>query len=110
MLIYLAAPYSNVEDKDELMKKIMTYSGAYMLENKGSHIVSPLFNHYSLEHVPELGGTYEFWEAYSAELLGVCRKMIVLTLPGWTKSKGVQSEMMIAKSRSIPVEFVELCI
>lgn len=105
-MIYLSAPYSRVADKDELMAKIMTFSGRFMLTHPGQHICSPLFNHYSLDRVPELGTDYAFWKAYSANMLGRCDRMIVLEIDGWLESTGVADEIRIAGLERIPVEYV----
>lgn len=43
----------------------------------------------------------EFWYAGTLELLRRCDAMILV--PGWETSKGVQSEMVEAHNRNIPV-------
>lgn len=103
MLIYLAAPYSNVPDKDKLMEAVMKFSGQYMLDHPGHHIVSPLFNHYSLHLVPEMGGDYTFWKNYSRDLLSRCDRMIMLTINGEKiESTGVDDELNYAMELNLP--------
>jgi hypothetical protein len=106
MLVYLAAPYSNAEDKDALMRQIMKTSGEYMMTRPGEHVVSPLFNHYSLSLVEGMGGDYAFWKNYSRDLLRHCDKVIVLMLKGWRDSTGVNDEIELADMLNIPMEFI----
>jgi len=105
-LIYLAAPYSKVDDKELLMQQIMAFSGTYMLHCPGHHIVSPLFNHFSLDKVPGLGSDYAFWGAYSVNLLRRCDHLMVICLPGWQNSTGVEDEVRRATEAGIPIEYV----
>ena len=108
MLNYLAAPYTSVVDKDELMKKIMTFIGKYHLANSEDQIVSPLLNHFSLPHVPGLGSDWEFWKNYSENLIKRCDKIIVLNIPGWRESVGVQAEIELATTNGLYFEVVDL--
>ena len=109
MLVYLAAAYSNVQDKDLFMQKFMSFSAKYMLENEKEFVVSPLFNHYSFNLVPEIGTDWNFWEAYSKELLSKCDKILVLKNEDLElSSTGVQAELKFAKEHNIPVEFVQI--
>ena len=106
MLMYLAAPYSRVDDKHIFMEKFMKFSARYMME-KRVHIVSPLFNHYSMIHVPEMETDWNAWGAYSEDLLTRCDGLIVLCLPGWKESSGVQAEIDIANKHGILVSFID---
>lgn len=103
MLIYLAAPYSNVNDKNAHMDMLMTVSGSYMVSNPGHHIVSPLFFHYSLDKVPNIAGDWNFWKNYSIDLLRRCDVVYCMEGIGSWLSTGVQAELAIAKSLNIPV-------
>lgn len=107
-LVYLSAPYSKAEDKDELMRQVMKFSGDYMVAYPGQHVVSPLFNHYSLHLVPQLGSDYDFWGSYSRNLLSRCDLMIVLQLPGWDQSVGVADEIAEAGARNIQVKYLPI--
>lgn len=105
-LIYLAAPYTRIEDKDGFMAALMHFSGKFMLENPDKHIVSPLFNHFSLDLVPGLAGDYAFWKSYSRNLLRRCDTLLVLTFPGWEESTGVQDEIKLATELKKTIAYV----
>lgn len=106
MLVYFAAPYSGHADKEQLMLDFMTISGRYMLTYPGQHAVSPLFNHYSLKHVPEMGSDWEFWKQYSTDLIRRCDKLVVVQFEGWDTSKGVDGEIQLAQFLGIPIVYV----
>lgn len=107
-LVYLAGPYSSHPDKEALMKIIMHFSGSYMMTNRTHHVVSPLFNHYSLGLVPQMGTDYAFWGDYSRNLLPRCDEMIVLKLPGWDKSTGVDDEIRLATELGIRITYIDI--
>ena len=107
MLIYLGAAYSNVVDKDKFMRDFMKFSAKYMMANKGHFIVSPLFNHFSFNEVPEMGTDWEFWEEYSKELLIKCERLLIIKTTGWEQSVGVQGEIKFAEENFISVEYIE---
>lgn len=105
-MIYLSAPYSRVPDKEAFMRQIMTFSGQFMLAHPGQHVCSPLFNHFSLDHVPELGTDYAFWKAYSCNMLKRCDSMIVICAPGWQESTGVADEIRLATEIGLLIQYV----
>jgi hypothetical protein len=91
-----------------MMRVVMKFSGELMLKHPGQHIVSPLFNHFSLDLVPGLGSDYAFWGAYSRNLLARCDRMIVLCFPGWQQSTGVADEIEQALAKNIPITYVPM--
>lgn len=106
-LVYLSSPYSSIEDKELLMKQLMTISGKYMVQNPGHHVVSPLFNHPSLALVPEMGSDYKFWKDYSRNLLKRCDSIIIVRFDGYYESSGVVDEYRFASSLNIPILFLD---
>jgi len=105
MLVYFAAPYSSIVDKDSYMNAIMKCIGEYMLAHPGEHVVTPLVNHFALPHVPLLGTDWNFWKEFSLELISKCSKVVVLVVPGVT-SAGVTAEVAKATEWNIPIEYI----
>lgn len=103
MLVYLAAPYSNVTNKEEHMETIMRLSGEYMLKHPGEYVCSPLFNHFSLRHCPNLGTDWAFWAGYSEHMLGIADKLLVVEMAGTYESTGVLAEIKIAGRLKKPI-------
>lgn len=108
MLVYLSAPYSSVVDKDKHMGLLMKFAGEYMLSHPGEFIVTPLTNHYALDHVPGLGADWNFWKNYSLDLLCKCDRMLVIEMDGTDTSTGVKAEIKHAIELGIEINHVEL--
>jgi hypothetical protein len=53
----------------------------------------------------ELPTDWEYWERNCKAFISVSKKMVILMLPGWDTSTGVNAEFAIAKELDIPVEF-----
>jgi hypothetical protein len=107
ILVYMAGPYSRYPDKEKLMDAFMTTAGKWMLEHPGNHVVSPLYMHYSLKHVPGMSGDYNFFGDYSRNLLRRCDLVVVVMFPGWEESTGVRDEIATAEKCGIPVEYID---
>jgi hypothetical protein len=108
MLVYVAAPYSSIPDKNELMRIISKFCGEYMIANPGEYAIPGLVHHYPTLECPELGTDYSFWQNFCEVFLSRCDKMIVLRIPGWQESKGVKGELEFCLTHRIPVEFRDI--
>lgn len=106
MLVYLASPYSSVENKEELMKDLFFIAHDFMRRNKGTTVVSPLFYHYSVNVVPGVDGDWNFWKNYSIDLLRSCNAMLINATEGWDKSIGLLQEIEFAKSIGLMITHV----
>lgn len=104
-LAYIAAPYSNVADKQALMRDIAKFSGLYMMKHPDWYAVTGLVHHYATLEVPELGTDYEFWQDWCTLFMSKCDKLIVLTVDGWERSAGVAAEVEFARANNIPIEY-----
>ena len=107
MLIYVASPYSKVEDKEALMKAIAKFSGEYMLTHPGQYAVTGLVHHYAASECPTLGTDYAFWEGFCTEFIRKCDKLVVFKYSGWDTSTGVAAEIALATELKIPIEYCD---
>lgn len=107
MLIYVAAPYYDV-DKEVIQRRMETvYSFIGTRFKEGEHPITPLFMHeVVLRH--DLPGDYLFWEHYCLNILKRCNKMVVLKMDGWDRSRGVAGEIAFCESNNIPYELVDI--
>lgn len=105
MLYYLASPYSLIENKDQHMQDVMRFALCYMKDNPNVHVVSPLFYHYGLNLVPEVGSDYAFWKNFCLDLLRRCDGLIVHRDPDglWKMSTGLMDEMRIARELGLRI-------
>ncbi|MBU6231544.1 DUF1937 family protein [Patescibacteria group bacterium] len=105
-LIYLAAPYTHhsTHVRDARFQSIN--KAASVLMRRGFLIFSPISHTHPIAMAGSLPTGWDFWKRYDETVLSYCCCMIVLTLPGWQESKGVCSEIGIAKSIPIPIHYV----
>lgn len=108
MIVYVAAPYSKIKDKDKLMVDIGDFCGRYMINNPNEYAVTGLVHHYACINNPTLGTAYSFWADWCHEFLIKCDKMIVLMVDGWKESTGVQDEIIFCKSNYIPIVYATI--
>jgi hypothetical protein len=69
MIVYVAAPYSNVQDKEHLMNTIAVVCGQYMKDNPGEYTITGLVHHYACQHHSDLGTDWNFWKDFCVEFL-----------------------------------------
>lgn len=48
-----------------------------------------------------------YWKGFNLIFIGICEKLIVLQLPGWETSVGVQAEIAEARRLGKPVEYMD---
>lgn len=105
-LVYLACPYSHADPNVQLQRFEAVNKAAALLMKSGTFVFSPISHSRPLELAGGLPGDWAFWKEYDYRMIGHCDRLIVLTLPGWQNSTGVNAEIKIAKELQIPVEFM----
>lgn len=103
---YLACPYSHPEPtiREARFEKVNQVAAGLM--RKGRIIFSPISHTHPIA-LYALPKDWQFWRQYDLVFIQLCKKVIVLMLPGWEESVGVQSEIKIAKSLKKPIEYIE---
>jgi hypothetical protein len=106
-LAYVAAPYSD-PDPAVIAGRMAVFDEviADLLRSGRWFPISPLMNH-AVVGKHALPGDWDFWQHYSRRLLARCDDLIVITMPGWKTSRGVQSEITLAGILSLPVHHHE---
>jgi hypothetical protein len=109
-LIYLAIPYSGMEESSFEQANLATV----LLMKLGYNVISPITHCHSLTKVEgfDLPGTWEFWQKIDYQLIDKCDEIFVL-IPeeGMEKvdnSTGVQAEMKYAKETNKTVTMVDI--
>ncbi len=109
-LHYLASPYSH---KDAWMRElrfraISRVAGALMSE-RGIATFCPIAHSHPVSE--ELRGVdptdHGFWLTWDNHFNHACTGLIVAMLPGWSKSRGVTSELSRFKAVGKPVEHLD---
>lgn len=112
-LIYLAVPYSYKDADPAVVAQVqetrfkLVSKVAARLMREGNYIFSPISHSHPLSIEGGLPGDWKFWEGYDRCILASCKKIMVLKLPGWETSTGVQAEIKIGKELGIPVEYLD---
>ena len=113
-MIYLASPYTPLGVTDPLQRAIIredrfsaVCNAAAKLMQAGKVTFCPIAHSHPIEKhfVSPEGG--EFWKKQDEPYLNFCTELVVLMLPGWEESTGVQHEIAEAKLRKIPISYME---
>lgn len=107
-LTYLAVPYSHQDALVRLWRFEMANTAAARLMGAGEFVFSPISHTHPIALAGNLPLGWDYWEAYDRAILQSCGKIVVLMLPGWEISKGIEGECNIARELGIPVEFMSL--
>ena len=101
---YLASPYTH--DDPEVMEQRFhaVCRVAARMMREGELVFSPIAHTHPIAVAGELPRGWEFWERYDRAMISHASKVVVLTLPGWTHSRGVAAEITIAKELGLAVE------
>lgn len=104
--IYLACPYSDDSPLIRNDRFLAANAAAAALINEGHLVFSPISHSHSIAVCHNLPRSFEFWESFDRWMLGACDEVVVLMLPGWKESAGVQAEIKIATELGKPVSFM----
>jgi len=108
MKIYLAIPYSGIEEESFLVANKITAQ----LMQKGHIVFSPISHNHCLAVNHNLPKGWEFWKEVDTCFIEWCDELYVVELlkDGQNKilnSKGVTAEMIIANTLDKPIHFIK---
>ena len=105
-MIYLASPYSHPDAAMREARFRDVCRAAARLMREGHVVFSPIAHGHPIAAYG-LPTDWRFWEPFDREQLERCDELVVLTLAGWRESKGVQSEIRIARELGKLVRFLD---
>ena len=105
-LVYLASPYThpNAGVREDRFQAACQQTAAMICD--GMHVFSPIVHSHPLAELG-LPSRWEDWEAYDRAMLERCSELVVLKLPGWRESRGVEAEIRWARKLGKPIRFIE---
>ena len=106
-LIYLASPYSHDDPKVRHERFVHACRAAGKLMSEGKIVFSPISHTHPIAQYCDLPKDWMFWERQDRAIIEWCGAMVVLRLPGWQESKGVQAELAIADEYGLPVSYID---
>ena len=106
--IYIASPYTHKDPK--VMQERYEYAmavGAYMA-TLGHICFEPINSCHVMSTQYDLPKGYEFWKKRDRAMIGASGSVLVLQLPGWVTSVGVDDEIGHAKNLELPVYYTPI--
>jgi hypothetical protein len=105
---YLGLPYT---DDDPLMEDwradISDRVAADLFTREGRIIFAPISAWHHIARKYELPGTFEYWAKFDEEFIKISTKLLIIMLPGWKDSTGVNGEIKLAHKYNIPIEYID---
>lgn len=110
-LSYLAAPYTHKEHYMMVARFLAINQVAAKLMSEGNYIFSPISHTHPIAEAGTNGRPlprgWEFWSGYDHVMIRACKRIIVLKLPGWEESTGVQAEIHIGIKMGLNIEYID---
>lgn len=106
-MIFVSLPYSHPDPDVVTSRYALACLYSAKLLRLGHVVQSPIVTGHAIIQVTNLPGDFNFWKNYCLTVLSACEEMHVLKLDGWENSTGILAELMFAKERGIPVEYIE---
>ncbi|GIW90181.1 MAG: hypothetical protein KatS3mg109_0613 [Pirellulaceae bacterium] len=104
-LVYLASPYSHADPQVRQARYQAACRAAAWLIGQGHLVFSPIAHSHGItQH--GLPVDWDFWEEHDRRMLVACDRVVVLMLPGWRESLGVQAEVAIARELGKPLAYL----
>ncbi len=106
MKIYLACPYTHDDPAVREARFEAANRAAAKLMTPGHSVFSPISMTHPIAETADLPKGWEFWAGQDLPFLEWCDKVVVLQVPGWKESVGVQEEIRIARDMGRMIEYV----
>lgn len=91
-LAYLASPYTHSDaETRRLRHRVACYSAGILLQ-AGCKVFSPIAHSHKICEHANMAGDWGTWQEFDLHMLSMCDLLIMLMLPGWQKSQGMEAE------------------
>lgn len=99
-MIYLASPYSHSNPLIQEQRFLEVASAAAQLIHEGLPVYSPIAHWHTIARLSEKPISHEQFIHIDFQLIDVCSELIVLAIPGYEQSNGVQAEIEYARCKN----------
>lgn len=107
-LTYLASPYSHEKEAVRQERFHAACAAAAKIMHEGYPVFCPIAHSHPIEvHGMRQRPDHEFWMRQDIAILRKCERLVVLCIPGWDQSRGVNEEIHLAHRLGIPVEYMK---
>lgn len=108
-LTYLACPYSHANPKVSHLRFVAcTKAAAWLIKAYAWNVFSPITHSHPLHDIAGLQGDWNFWKQIDTQYIELSCRLVVLVIPGWKESTGVQAEIKIAKDRGLQIFYLNV--
>lgn len=105
-MVYLASPYTHPNKEVEAARFVRVCIVAAKLMNQGMVVFCPIAHGHPIAMAGQLPTTAEYWMRFMGEFVCKSERVLVICLPGWDTSTGIEHELSIAASQGIPVQYL----
>ncbi len=105
-MIYIVSPYSHENPAVRQARFDAACRITAELIRQGKPVFSPIAYGHPLCYYG-LPLCWDFWQRHDLRFLEMCSEVVVLKLPGWTQSVGVNAEIAAARAMGKLVTFME---
>ncbi len=106
-IIYLGLPYTHKDPSIEDFRADVSDIIAADLFVQGYIVFAPISSWHHIARKHDLPGDYHSWEELNRVFMHKCEKLLIITLPGWEDSVGVNAEMKLANKYVIQIEKID---
>lgn len=105
-MIYLAVPYSHPDPWVREARFEAANRLAAQLIEAGQLVFSPISMSHPIEqHMSEVRST-DFWLRLDMAIAPHCTRLVILKMPGWKESRGVDAEIAYFADRGLPITYL----
>jgi len=106
-LTYLAGPYSH---KDHAVREAryihLTRATAWLIKRYKWNVFSPITHSHPIHTIGGIESDWKTWKIFDEQYIRLSCRLIVLCLPGWRESVGVEAEQKIAQFNRLSVIYM----
>lgn len=102
---YLASPYTHPDPRIREWRAHQAMAAAAKLAADRIWVYSPIAHNHEMCIRHELPFTFEWWDVWNKVMIRASAGIIVLTLPGWDRSVGVEAELRFALELKLPIQY-----
>lgn len=107
ILTYLAGPYTHPDHNVELDRFNQLNRAASHLMRQNKMVFSPISHSHPIALAGTLPTDWQYWKRFAGAYLRCSKEMIVVKLPGYKESVGVNAEIKLAVSMGIPITYMD---
>lgn len=104
---YLGLPYTNGSRFMLNFRAEISNLIASELVKEGRIIFAPIsaWHHIAMKY--DLPTSFEYWARLDEEFIKISKKLLIIRLPGWRESSGIELELSLADKYDVPVEYID---